>query len=608
MRSFDIVVGRLAAFKEQFKKLTEDLAVSGWPGAMLVQALPGGLSLALLVYLLMNARRGLETSDESYYVKFALAPLNVEMNPNLFGFALHPFFALTGFDIGLFRSGGMLALFAIGGALTWSAVRLVRPQSRTTMILHAVIGGACLLSFYAFWLPTPGYNWLAIAASALAGVGACLGVTALSAPMPPVLGVIAVGLIGWAGFLMAMARPVTALVVGAGILLGVWQLRRSAIAVISIAAICATAAMGITLVWLLAFAGPQHYVAVVRDGLEFFTFDQGLHRIPKQLRALPGELPALSRWIVAIAALVFLAIPGIMRNPNARARIRSLKIARAVGFLVLAMMLMVWPRSGGLTHVAIVAMLMGLSSACIGLSQLAIEGGDQAGLAALWMLSLLLLLAPLTLALGGNNPVLSLAPLASGQFLLAGFIPIAACLPKQRWIYAGVCLGSLAIVAQTVAIGSTTPYRLAAPIARQSIPISLPVGGKLQVDAATATWIGELQSAARRHGIGPATDLLDLTGRTPGLALIIGARSPVHPWVPSGYAASQLAIDETFRRIPLARLHDSWLAVAIEPRFDEAVLRQLLPGARYTLVGEFVHPVHQLRFVLLRPDPNGEPR
>src|SRR5579872_4330729 len=115
----------------------------------------------LLVY---GSGRGLDLTDEIFYLIWAQDPNAYALMYQPFGYLLHPLFKLTGGDLQSYRLAGF-AIAAGAGALLGSAVSA--PRGR---LAFPVYGAASALTIFFPWIITPSYN-------SAANVGALLTIT-----------------------------------------------------------------------------------------------------------------------------------------------------------------------------------------------------------------------------------------------------------------------------------------------------------------------------------------------------------------------------------------------------------------------------------------------
>jgi hypothetical protein len=107
--------------------------------------------------------RGIDLTDEGYYLNSMSLPFLYKATYTQFGFVLHPIYVLFGGDLILLRWAGLLplTLSAVFFVSTFLRSPLIRPPLPTTARLVLTVSGSCaVLLEYFPWTPTPNYNLL----------------------------------------------------------------------------------------------------------------------------------------------------------------------------------------------------------------------------------------------------------------------------------------------------------------------------------------------------------------------------------------------------------------------------------------------------------------
>ncbi|GAB47098.1 hypothetical protein [Mobilicoccus pelagius] len=126
-----------------------------WPAAIALVAAAGGV-LAFLA----RVGWGLDRTDEGQYLLLLADPTMSRATVFLFGYVLHPLFALVGGDVLALRVVGMLVGLLTAGALGWAATRALGLLGADAWAVRGVAATAGLLPVVSFPL-TPSYNTLA---------------------------------------------------------------------------------------------------------------------------------------------------------------------------------------------------------------------------------------------------------------------------------------------------------------------------------------------------------------------------------------------------------------------------------------------------------------
>lgn len=136
-----------------------------------------------------------------------------------------------------------------------------------------------------------------------------------------------------------------------------------------------------------------------------------------------------------------------------------------------------------------------------------------------------------------------------------------ALIPPARWLLRVSVIYLLAVLPVLFLFYvSLMPYRLPESMSHQTNPVTLTAGNApIFVDEPTAGWINALRSGALEHGWSEGTPLIDMTGATPGAALVLGANAPVTPWIVGGYKGSRSFAASVLAATGEDVLKDAWI-------------------------------------------------
>ncbi len=480
-----------------------------------------GLTLGLGAYICWTFNRGLELSDEAYYLLNAQYPEAVRLYVTAFKWLAAPIWHVTG-SLVSFRASGfvILTLSAIGLALGlmravhWFGIepvarRWMRVQTITASVIAAWLYGATL-NF------SPSYNLLSAAGVYLA-VGLTLARLDCNNRRRSLLNAIAIGVVLGLTTLAKFSTGICGALLLTGIHAVLWRAAGSR----WINVLAMWLAIPATIVLVAAcFETPAHAWAALREGLAITSILQPKMSIIGQLMRNAEQLYALlaAAAIALWPALVCAVFATLLRRP-------SIGVAAAVVAAVIVV-------RGGL--------------AVGGLDRYATQSVPLAGIVALaiiatirvWtghrmtvLLVVALFFLPFLIALGTANSVsfqivLSLAPWG----LLCASLGLMAADGQRRVAMAFSIVLAGTIVSQVVTSGMRIPYRLISPLAEQTNPIDIPGLGHVLVDSETLKFVEAVRGAAKECHIAPGTPYLGLYNLA-GVALVLNAVPLDTPWL-----------------------------------------------------------------------------
>ncbi|WP_404384453.1 hypothetical protein LL946_02505 [Knoellia locipacati] len=483
-------------------------------------AAPGAAATAALGVLVWTLPRGLDLTDEGYYLTEIAHPGDTSSTALLFGWAWHPLYAVTGGSVIGLRFVGFALVAALAVALSLAVVTLAPSRERPSRLTVACL---CLVSTALAFLPlsslpaTPSYNTLAWLAMAAAALGCAL---AWSRRRPAVGG----ALVGLAGAAAATSKPTTALVLGVAVVL-ITPWRRTGVRAVAAAAV----ALLICFVALVAVA-PGHLeglVGIVQRGVDATVGHADLVRHDPFRRSMQV-------WVgLALAGLGGAAAGWLgRRHPLVGALLGAACVA------VASVSLVRWQDVGMTSSIDLLlptAALTGFGLLGVAAVALTVWGrrATQRVDPVRVRLALLLAALPVAYAFGTNNNLWHWA----GQTVVFWFLAIVLLVGATSVLAAAA--GGLAAYTALVAAVVTPldPYR-GGPLT-QTVPAQASREGaavRLPPEQARAT--AEMLAVGESLGVTRATTVLDLTGASPGIVWAWGARPLASAWVIGGYPES----------------------------------------------------------------------
>lgn len=151
----------------------------------------------------------------------------------------------------------------------------------------------------------------------------------------------------------------------------------------------------------------------------------------------------------------------------------------------------------------------------------------------------------------------------------------------------------------------SSPHRTA-PISEQNTLVTLGLHqSSIYVDKRSSEYILGLRFAATRSGWKGGTPLIDLTGTSPGAAVVLGAKAPGSPWLLGGYPGSGEFAVAALKYADKEDIGRAWVLASPKGKrsLSDTVLRSFgipFPG-RYELVGKVLRPISGEEQFLYRP-------
>lgn len=508
------------------------------------------LLLMTLIYLVWVSVRGLDITDEGYYLTASQYPYEVYAWPNVAHIYTNVLFSATNYSVAAFRMVGIVLTLVSGIVFSIGflrAMRLVWPQDVVENIGTPIALFLCIGTMLCYTvLITPNYNTVnAFALTLSSGL--------------------VFGLLGLDG--NSDRRTVYAMAFFAGLCVGISFFVKfpTAILLIALYSLLFLVWPGFTrqqrgwllgglssgiVGWLcfhfLVFQSPQEWYGVVSQGIKIDYIGTG-HRphwlLPKYLLEIykmtidalyyywalhvivPLGFVTLGwlrlrgykvRWLpVALVLVVFLAVAwqSYLLNYNwsgirfARASMRF--YAACLLLLLNTMVCSYWYVHGSMKQVDVVAL-------------------RRKGLIVLVLFTL-----PFVGAMGTNNPItlnmtINLAPWFG--LLALALVLLSVHLYNRSIFDAGMLLIGGFACSQLLSSGLVSPYHLNAGLLQQTVPTEIGVPATwLKLDPASSEFFVQIRSLAAENGFKPGDDVLGFFD-IPGVIYVLGGKAPGVPW------------------------------------------------------------------------------
>jgi hypothetical protein len=477
------------------------------------------LTVAAFGWLADGLGRGLELTDESYYVLGAVHADSV----HLFSTAAHWVGAVLWKASGTlvsFRALGLALAVASAIALAWGVMRVaplagIEPpasaSARTGVMATAASGALLYGSLLNF---TPSYNLLAASGACLAMAFALMSMA--SGSHRRAFEVLAGFMLGvtllckfsagvcTAGLLLALHA---AFVQGRqpGLAKGPWRMLVACIAAVLCAALLET--------------GIAEALRQFRAGLAVLWF------APQGDSSTWARVTRSAADVGALLAGTGLAFAGPLACFAASLRWRPL-LWGCLGIAWFAALLAANRDlvSGGSSHYAVQAL------APTALLAFALMGAPQHWAGSFKAVSFVLALValPFAVAIGTSNPLqIQILTVMAPWGVLVGLFGFSNS--RARFPVAASAVLFTAVALLQVVSNGAEPYRMR-PLPGQTQPVVLGQMGSVKVDPATAALVHDMQGAARACGVGAGTPFLDFYD-LPGIALMIDAVPVETPWL-----------------------------------------------------------------------------
>ncbi|WP_156459872.1 MULTISPECIES: hypothetical protein [unclassified Mesorhizobium] len=553
--------------------------------------LSGLATLAVVAWMLLLARRGIDITDEGFYLNWIAAPGTYPVSVTLFGFVYHPIYRLLGGDIVLLRQANIVLTF--GFAWVFCAALLfrhpVRPDAMPawvrTIITAAMAAGS--FSFFYYWLVTPSYNGLTLQAVTIVAAG-----IVLADRQPSRVSVAGWATIGIGGALAFLAKPSTAAALAVLVALyipaaGKFNVRMASVSVL-------TAALLLLIASLLIDGSPQGTYWRLKAGLT--SFDAlGSGQAQTLFRWEKFGLAPKAKIGFAIGTLTTFVGVCLCASRNRAVIILGFLVPAAVAMFELALIFGLWLpniRPADFDAKIMLSIPLGAAVACLVLIRGEIFSKAVVRRLAL---SIALLMLPYAFVFGTADNYWSRS-VAAGLFWVASVVPLLLLVVERVGSWRPLL--PVAMLCQLVAFlaayaASEAPYRQPQPL-RLNTQVTNVGGSKLLLEDGFARYFNETTKLIEHAGFTAGTPMIDLTGHSPTVLYTIGAKPIGEAWIIGGYPGSDRVAEEAVARVPCTEREAAWLLV--EPGGPRSISAAVIHhfgmnvDTDYEVVGEITTP------------------
>jgi hypothetical protein len=549
------------------------------------------LSLIVVGQVLFVANRGLDFTDEGWYLSWISNPGKYKFSVTQFSFVYHPIFILLNQDIALLRVFNIISLWGLSSLLaflTFSDYPSFSARLGTWFKLPLALGvGSLSMAFFApHWLMTPNYNSLNFLGILIAFIGTHFVKAEQKATIFWGVLVTALG-IG----LSFLAKPTSGAALGVAVALFFLIGRPSRLLVVASIAVS-------SLFFVLLFG-------VLVDGsiVRFFDRYVGGAKIAGQQdpRYTLGQvfrfdtfIPSIKDGVTFLA--LFISVLLLIKKMSAP----TFRVSTTIlGTLILGFTLVfaVWDTSAfyGLSYSHKNNLV--LLAPCLALAFAAIRNAKNRVLIfSAVRIPWLLLFAPLIMSLGTNGNYWFIMSLAVIFWILAGFEIIMGMSSKDASNHRGIAI-TLAITQMVTLIflvnGALAPYRNDQGLRGQHTSVELGPGkSELLLSENFSEYIEVVRGRSGKAGFVAGLPIIDLTGQSPGVLFALDAQNSGLPWLIGGYAGSNAMAVTALRSVPCQELSEAW--ILLEPSgprgLDPKIVRTF--GAEFPLDYEIAASWH----------------
>ncbi len=545
---------------------------------LLLSLLSGG---SILFILLKFSAYGLDFTDEGFYLVCISNPYLYEVSLSQFGFIYHPLYNALSGNIANLRIVNIIVTYL----LAWCLFALLFHSQRfkfsdSIANCYLIAAGFAMVSLCGFCvdITTPNYNTLTLQSLLSVSIGILL-----AEKSEPLLSLIGVFLVGISGCLLFMAKPSSALALA--LVLPVYFLLAKSISFWKVFLSAVIACAGVIFVAMMIDGSVFSFIERMKSALYFQSLLESGHGFKSILRL---GLIRINNYelclITGVAALTFL-LAMLMVTKVRALRLSGFLIQLIIVFFVVGISMGWVTVEPGIRYerwllfgvvlggiLFCVYMLRRKIISCLCMKE--------------WMLLMLFLIMPYIYAFGTNNSYFLRGTYSAVFWISASVILLVALMRENvradsagkqpgiphALLSCAVCLLPFVLVIQLVAAivvsnGIDNPYRQPQSLRLNDRVVTVgPDNASLILDEGFANYIDKAKTKAFEAGFKAGDGIIDLTGRSPGLLFVLGAKNTGSAWILGGYKGSNNLSRALLKQVSCRELSNAWVLLEEDGR------------------------------------------
>lgn len=569
-------------------------------GCVGLQALTGVLLVFCVAFLFVNADRGFELTDYSYYLLWAQQPGHVVASHFPFGYLTQVLYHLSGENIAVFRMSGVVLLLVVSAVLAHAYSQWRGGVFNVNLWL---LLSATALMHYHGWLHEPSYNWLALMSVLLILSGIFYFFRSENSQAFQWVAMI---LVATGGVVAFYAKPTTAALMG---LLVVLILPLGGEKIIkTIRFIFYAMLLAVFLLWAsiqLFFSSFAEFFRHLSHGVEFAATLQAQHTMAEIWINTRVQVKTSVQWMFrqeltqqwfTVWAWSCMLLAGLSQWRPKWSQTANPWIQRGLFLAALGILLNSSHGNRFVGHHFYLLYIMVFALWCWDVfwhRKQMTQSVSWRQLLAFTAMSFLVLLASLAPSFGTNNHIVRHAAMSVVIMAMSVFVLLDVFRPSTLTRFSASAFAAVAVVCLIFVLNRAhdKPYRMPGTIADHNTMVQFVAPAhRLRVDAATASHVNGLLALAKQGGWVAGTPLLDMTGASPGSLVVLNARLVGSPWLIGGYKGSDVYVGHFLKHTDPQVLAKAWVLTSPEGgrRVSESLLGDVglvFPQA-YELLGQ----------------------
>lgn len=545
---------------------------------------------SILFLILKYSSYGIDFTDEGYYLNSISNPYLYKLSISQFGFIYHPIYNLLDENIVLLRRINFLFTFGLSTILVYLLFNQLNIKEKLDKIYQILLSfGIATTSFTYLFIQTPSYNHLTLQGLLFT----CIGILLID-KINLNKNILAYIIIGFGGWLTFMAKPTS--FIGLSLLILIYfiisknfKLRFILISIIT----------GLLLILISAFLIDGSIAKFFYRYL--FTYEakkllQTGYDINSFIRIDELNLTSKIKKSIVVIGLLSLLLLYLEYHNSKLTRLISIIFSSLIiiFIFIISVFEIDWNPAYGYhqPYLILSSVIVSVFIYLLSLFKNNIKFEDIN-----WSFIFLFILIPYIFALGTSNNYSVQSGIASIFLLLVSFVFLVPISLKIKKIEIIVIFVIISQVYSSLHIKEKIedPYRYNEPLRLSNTKISTNYkNNNIILSDEFAKYVKDARNVAAQSGFKRGDPIIDLSGRSPGLLYLMGAKSIGAAWNSGSYKSSSDIAKVRFDLVNCSDLASAWVIheINVPTSFSTNFLKNFSINfqSQYVLAGSFEVP------------------
>jgi hypothetical protein len=520
------------------------------------------VTLVALIWNLAHSHYGIDVTDESYYLIWMSNPWIYPISVTQFGFIYHPLYLLFHGDISLLRQTNILIIFGLAWLLcsVFFRATITTPNlSWRSLPMLALAFVSAMSAFVYFcpygWVATPSYNSLVFQALLLTSIGLLLAEKTVS--LVSIIGWLLIGIGGWLTF---MAKPSSAAALALLVSICLPLTNKFNVRLFGISLLTAVVLL-IATAWIID-GSLAIFIDRLKNGIEVVRLlDAGQFNMLRFDNLKMGEKEQYLLIFVSIATFLLMYFSNSQKKISVALGLSFVLLLELASLAIISDYFLLPISTPFDSQTSLIILAIPLSTTVLGFTLRPSFKMSEIQ----WGIALYFAVLPHVLAFGSNNNYWQHGSLGSLFWILAGLVILIPSVSQRgnwRMLLAVIASGQLITIFLLQTAMEHPYFNLPEPFRQYDNVVTIGIdASEIILPKELAQYYRDVKKMADQTGFRADTPMLDMTGHSPGVLYVMGAKAIGQAWMIGGFSGSNQVAIATLNHVSCVEIAEAWLII-----------------------------------------------